>query len=96
MASPIFLGLGRDDNDAAAVRSTFSVKPQCGIFYFEIDIVSKGRDGYIGIGFCDADSTMDKLPGELCFLLHYYHNYPRCQKNRYFIIPISALHQPHR
>lgn len=30
------------------------------------------------------------------FLLHYYHNYPRCQKNRYFIIPISALHHPNR
>ncbi|GAB5590488.1 hypothetical protein Unana1_05388 [Umbelopsis nana] len=58
-----YSGLGRDDNDAAAVRSTFSAKPQCGIFYFEIEIVSKGRDGYIGIGFCDADSTMDKLPG---------------------------------
>ncbi|KAI9288999.1 hypothetical protein BC943DRAFT_300991 [Umbelopsis sp. AD052] len=58
-----YCGSGRNDKDAAAVRSTFTAKPQCGIFYFEIEIVSKGRDGYISIGFCDADASMDKLPG---------------------------------
>ncbi|KAI8576371.1 hypothetical protein K450DRAFT_192816 [Umbelopsis ramanniana AG] len=58
-----YCGSGRNDHDAAAVRSTFTAKPQCGIFYFEIEIVSKGRDGYISIGFCDADASMDKLPG---------------------------------
>jgi hypothetical protein len=62
-------GSGRNDHDAAAVRSTFTAKPQCGIFYFEIEIVSKGRDGYISIGFCDADASMDKLPGKHIRLL---------------------------
>lgn len=60
----LLLGTGRNNHDAAAVRSTFTAKPQCGIFYFEIEIVSKGRDGYISIGFCDADASMDKLPGK--------------------------------
>jgi hypothetical protein len=57
-------GSGRNNHDAAAVRSTFTAKPQCGIYYFEIEIVSKGRDGYISIGFCDTDASMDKLPGK--------------------------------
>ncbi|KAH8554030.1 hypothetical protein BGW37DRAFT_483215 [Umbelopsis sp. PMI_123] len=58
-----YCGSGRDEREAAAIRTTFTAKPQCGIFYFEIEIVSKGRDGYISIGFCDADTAMDKLPG---------------------------------
>ena len=26
-------------------------------------MVSKGREGYIGLGFCTADVNMDRLPG---------------------------------
>jgi len=28
-----------------------------------VEIVSKGREGYIGVGFCTADVNMDRLPG---------------------------------
>ena len=28
-----------------------------------MEIVSKGREGYIGVGFCTADVNMDRLPG---------------------------------
>jgi len=57
------LGVGKDDTDAASVRANFPMRPQCGIFYFEVEIVSKGRDGYIGIGFCWQSNLLNRLPG---------------------------------
>lgn len=33
------------DNDAAAVRADQFMPPQCGIFYYEITVVSKGKEG---------------------------------------------------
>ncbi|KAF7722732.1 hypothetical protein EC973_002825 [Apophysomyces ossiformis] len=42
------LGLGDDESEMATVRANFPMRPQCGIFYFEIEILSQGCD----IGFC--------------------------------------------
>ncbi|KAI8580251.1 hypothetical protein K450DRAFT_237574 [Umbelopsis ramanniana AG] len=58
-----YVGVGKDDTDAASVRANFPMRPQCGIFYFEVEIVSKGRDGYIGIGFCWQSNLLNRLPG---------------------------------
>lgn len=58
-----YVGVGKDDTDAASVRSNFPMRSQCGIFYFEVEIVSKGRDGYIGIGFCWQSNLLSRLPG---------------------------------
>lgn len=33
------------------------------IYYFEVEVISKGREGYIGVGFCTVDVNMDRLPG---------------------------------
>lgn len=41
-------GRGHTDEDAASVRTSISVPSKCGLFYFEVTIDSKGRDGYIG------------------------------------------------
>ncbi|KAI9321816.1 concanavalin A-like lectin/glucanase domain-containing protein, partial [Dichotomocladium elegans] len=56
-------GAGKDDSDISAVRANFPFRPQCGLFYYEVEIVSKGVDGHIGIGFCWASTALDKLPG---------------------------------
>ena len=40
-----YKGTGKDDTEAAAVRADRSIPPSCGLFYFEIYLVSKGRDG---------------------------------------------------
>ncbi|KAI9025698.1 hypothetical protein DFJ74DRAFT_705193 [Hyaloraphidium curvatum] len=56
-------GTGKNDSDAAAVRANHPVPPSCGLYYFEVDIVSKGRDGYIGIGFSHAGVSTNRLPG---------------------------------
>lgn len=39
------------------------MRPQCGIYYFEMHVLSKGSDGYIGIGFCGGENKLERLPG---------------------------------
>ncbi|MGH0154188.1 UNVERIFIED_CONTAM: hypothetical protein FKN15_036321 [Acipenser sinensis] len=40
-----FTGHGKTPKDAASVRATHPIPAACGIYYFEVKIVSKGRDG---------------------------------------------------
>lgn len=42
-----FLGQGKSDNDAGTVRANSSISAACGIFYYEIRVLNKGRDGYV-------------------------------------------------
>ncbi|KAG4100635.1 SPRY-domain-containing protein [Neocallimastix lanati (nom. inval.)] len=56
-------GTGKNDSDAAAVRANHPMPYQCGLFYFEVTIISKGQSGYIGIGFCTSSVDLKKLPG---------------------------------
>ncbi|CAG8628009.1 4657_t:CDS:2 [Paraglomus brasilianum] len=58
-----YTGSGKNDSDAAAIRANFPMPPQCGLFYFEVDIISKGREGFIGIGFCGKNVQLNRLPG---------------------------------
>lgn len=41
----IFLGPGKSHKDAASVRADHPIPPLTGIYYFEVKILSKGRDG---------------------------------------------------
>lgn len=50
--------------DAAAVRADYPIPPQAGIYYFEVEIVSKGQKGYIGIGFSSRAVDLERLPGK--------------------------------
>lgn len=56
-------GPGKQETHAALARSNFPMRPQCGIFYYEMKVISKGDDGYIGIGFCAASNKVERLPG---------------------------------
>ncbi|KAL0095917.1 hypothetical protein J3Q64DRAFT_1843534 [Phycomyces blakesleeanus] len=56
-------GIGEKDSDIAAVRANYPMRYQCGIYYFEVEIISKGVDGHIGIGFCWPSSKLNRLPG---------------------------------
>lgn len=58
-----YIGPGHSDGDAASVRTNISVSQSCGLFYYEVKILSKGRHGYIGVGFCVSDFQPDRLPG---------------------------------
>jgi len=41
------VGYGKTHKDAASVRATHPIPSACGLYYFEVKIVSKGRDGYL-------------------------------------------------
>ncbi|CEG63584.1 hypothetical protein RMATCC62417_00704 [Rhizopus microsporus] len=58
-----YSGPGKKELDAATIRTNFPIRPQCGIYYFEIKVTSKGEDGFICIGFCRAGNKLERLPG---------------------------------
>eukprot|EP00037_Helgoeca_nana_P017124 m.161849 g.161849 ORF g.161849 m.161849 type:complete len:434 (+) comp23849_c2_seq1:311-1612(+) len=58
-----YQGRGDSDKDAASVRANHPIQPALGLFYFEVTIKNKGRDGYIGIGLCTSSTNTNRLPG---------------------------------
>lgn len=59
-----FIGTGeRGDADAAAVRTDWPIPTSGGMFYFEVEILSKGVDGYISLGFMMRWSNLSRLVG---------------------------------
>uniref|UniRef100_A0A8C1PHM6 RAN binding protein 10 n=1 Tax=Cyprinus carpio TaxID=7962 RepID=A0A8C1PHM6_CYPCA len=58
-----YKGHGKNHKDAASVRAIHPIPAACGIYYFEVKIVSKGRDGYMGIGLSAQGVNMNRLPG---------------------------------
>ncbi|KAI8639990.1 hypothetical protein BD408DRAFT_420470 [Parasitella parasitica] len=58
-----YIGPGKQETHAALARTNFPIRPQCGIFYYEMKVISKGDDGYIGIGLCGASNKVERLPG---------------------------------
>jgi hypothetical protein len=65
-----YKGPGKTHKDAASVRTDHPIPAACGIYYFEVKIISKGRDGYMGIGLSKSDVLLNRLPGWLfcCFV----------------------------
>ncbi|GLV40677.1 Ran-binding protein M [Carabus blaptoides fortunei] len=58
-----YKGHGKTHRDAASVQATHAIPAACGLYYFEVKIVSKGRDGYMGIGLSAQGVNMNRLPG---------------------------------
>ncbi|KAJ7630430.1 SPRY-domain-containing protein [Roridomyces roridus] len=44
-------------------RTAYPIPPACGIYYYEVDILSKGNKGHISIGFAGKDVRLSRLPG---------------------------------
>ncbi|CRL29946.1 B302 (SPRY)-like [Penicillium camemberti] len=53
----------KHDHEAAALRADHPMPPQCGIYYFEVKIESKPKEGMIGIGFSSPKASVERLPG---------------------------------
>jgi hypothetical protein len=45
------------------VRTAHPIPAACGVYYFEIKVISKGRDGYMGIGLSTSGVNLNRLPG---------------------------------
>ncbi|OLY85515.1 Ran-binding protein 10 [Smittium mucronatum] len=58
-----YVGKGRDDTHAGMIRTDYCIPPNCGIFYYEIEIQNKGKNGYIGVGFTGLKVSLNRLPG---------------------------------
>jgi len=58
-----YKGNGKTHKEASSVRATAAIPASCGIYYFEVKIVSKGRDGYMGVGLSAQGVNMNRLPG---------------------------------
>ncbi|KAF9263120.1 SPRY-domain-containing protein [Marasmius fiardii PR-910] len=61
-----YQGTGSTDRDreaAAAARTIQHIPPACGIYYYEVEIRSKGQKAHISIGFAGSDVRTSRLPG---------------------------------
>jgi hypothetical protein len=58
-----YRGPGSDDRDAAAVRANAPAPPAEPLYYFEVEVAARGRDGFIGVGFSVPEVKLDRLPG---------------------------------
>lgn len=59
----LYKGSGKNHKDAASVRATHPIPGACAIYYFEVKVISKGRDGYMGIGLSTFSVNLNRLPG---------------------------------
>lgn len=59
-----FSGTQKSHDEAASVRADYPMPRQCGIYYYEITIISKGKEGrMIGIGFSGPKVALSRIPG---------------------------------
>ncbi|RIB23992.1 concanavalin A-like lectin/glucanase domain-containing protein [Gigaspora rosea] len=57
---------GSDDYEAAIVQANNPIPSQCAIFYFEIKIINKEKNGMIGVGYCTKQC--DKKKGDSVYI----------------------------
>ena len=65
-----YSGTGKNHKDAGSVRSTHPIPAACGVFYFEIKVITKGRYGNIGLGVTAEKTSLKRLPGKPFMLLY--------------------------
>lgn len=53
----------KTQDEAASVRSDHPMPRECGIYYFEITILSRHKDGTVGVGFSSKKANLNRLPG---------------------------------
>ncbi|KAJ5070780.1 ran-binding protein [Anaeramoeba ignava] len=68
----IYTGFGRDDSEIASIRTENPIPISCGIFYFEINVVSSGDTNYIGIGVSAKSVSLNRMPGWDYYSLGYH------------------------
>ncbi|KAJ3015945.1 UNVERIFIED_CONTAM: Ran-binding protein 10 [Siphonaria sp. JEL0065] len=58
-----YVGPGLSDRHSAAVRVNRSIPRDFPVFYFEVRVLSKGKEGWMGMGCCARNVDLDRLPG---------------------------------
>ncbi|EFO24656.2 hypothetical protein LOAG_03825 [Loa loa] len=49
--------------DAAAVRTDHPIPITCGVYYFEVTVVCSGAECCMGVGLCERNVDLNRLPG---------------------------------
>ena len=62
--------VGNIRKDPGSFRSTHPIPAACGVFYFEIKVITKGRYGNIGLGVTAEKTSLKRLPGKPFMLLY--------------------------
>ena len=59
-----YVGPGRDEKDAASVRTNNPIPTKgLALYYFEITVLDQGDTGRIGVGLCAQNVKLGKMPG---------------------------------
>lgn len=58
-----FTGMTKTSDEAASVRADHPMPREVGLYYFEVTVLSRGKDGLIGIGFSGRKVNLNRLPG---------------------------------
>ncbi|GMH45879.1 hypothetical protein BSKO_13842 [Bryopsis sp. KO-2023] len=58
-----YIGPGKEDSDAASIRTNHPVPMDCPLYYFEVTVLNAGSEGLIGIGFSANNVNLQRLPG---------------------------------
>lgn len=58
-----FNGVCKTSDDAASVRSDHPMPKECGLYYFEVTIMSRAKEGLVGVGFSSRKVSLNRLPG---------------------------------
>ena len=58
-----FSGVTKTSDEAASVRSDYPMPKEVGMYYFEVTVLSRGKEGLIGIGFSGRKVNLNRLPG---------------------------------
>ncbi|KAF0529284.1 SPRY-domain-containing protein [Gigaspora margarita] len=57
-------GLGKSQKESGIIRANHPIPSQCKLFYFEVDIINEGKNKIIGIGFCEKEVNLNRIPGD--------------------------------
>lgn len=63
--------MGVGPGNSISMRTNFPMRPQCGIYYYEIRVLKRGQDALIAVGFCRFNK-LDKLPGKIIFVKSFF------------------------
>ncbi|KAF1985679.1 SPRY-domain-containing protein [Aulographum hederae CBS 113979] len=54
---------GSQSDDSATIRADHPIPRQVGLYYYEVEVVSKAKEGMVGIGFIGQKVALNRLPG---------------------------------
>jgi hypothetical protein len=58
-----FSGICKTSDEAASIRTDHHMPMECGLYYYEVTILSRCKDALIGIGFSGRKTPLNRLPG---------------------------------